>query len=67
MTDFIRKLFRWRKVPPPPLTADELLKLELAFQDCSEDCPFAIILRAYQGHIKWQEYHLKNAKENYDK
>ena len=67
MSGVIRKLFRWREVPPPPLTGDELLKFELAFIKCDKDCPVAIMFWALIGHINWQKKHLNDARENYEK
>ena len=67
MSELIRRLFRWRKVPPAPLTSVELLKIEIAFGTCEGNCPIAIVFKAMMDHIKWQEKHLKEAKEDYDK
>ncbi len=64
----IRELFRWRKVPPPPLTPEELLKIDIAFKGCDEkDCPLAIIIISLLRHINWQKKHLNDSEENYDR
>ena len=62
----LQKIFHWTRIPKAPLQPEELMILEEAFKTC-ENCPIGIIFKALIGHIRWQEHHLKNAKENYDK
>ena len=63
----IRKLFKWHYEPVSPLTPEELLEIKIAFRTCSGDCPIAIVFRAMMNHIEWQDKHLKDAKNNYEK
>ncbi len=65
INSIIRKLFRWRQVPPPPLETEELMKIEMAFMDCNKECPVAIMFQALMGHIRWQEEHLKIDSEGH--
>ena len=63
MTD----IMRWSRVPLAPLTTEELLELKVAFKSCDSNCPIAIIFKSLMDHIMWQEAHLKDVKQNYDK
>jgi hypothetical protein len=65
--NFIRRVFRWRTAPDPPLTIEEITELKAAFKYCEGDCPMKVVFEALIKHIDWQDKHLKNSKENYDK